>query len=915
MTTTPGPRSLGRGIVIPAGTDPPAPWASTPRVRIATDVLGDGDRRAALIDRLQRTWVRREPVVVEWALDDEALAAREVDERPVWSVPVDFLFPLERLRFLVFSNNYDARHGAPRWWWATKAARSVGAVPGGDADVVLPGGTPAWIDGGPRQPLPPVDVPVIHGETIEAGRIDAVPDVDRIGPVEGLAADQLDAVHHRAGPARVIAPAGSGKTRTLGARLRHLIDTLGAEPRFVMAVAYNTKAADQLRARVGADRSTVRTIHSLGWAILTEAQPDLDLVDELEVRAEFERLVSVPRRANADPIGPYLEALDDVRAALRDPRLVEASRDDVAGFAEAFERYRDRMYRRRRVDHGEQIYGAIEALLGDPALRARWQRRCRHLLVDEFQDLTPAYLLLLRLVAAPELDAFGVGDDDQVIYGYAGADPGFLIDFDAYFPGAAHHALTRNYRCPADVVDGAATLLSYNRRRIDKMIEPVKTSVGLEVVTHDGADLANVAADLVERRIAEGARPDEVAVLARVNSTLIPIKAALVERDIPTNDLLDGGSLRRTTVRALLAWIRIALEPDRIDRNTVLATVRRPARGLTTLARELLTRSRYDLDDLHDIGDRLDGKQAARWAAYIADLQAAGTIARTDDAPELLAFLIDEVGLGASARTLDSGRSNASRSGHVDDLVAVRRAGALHPTLVDLVPWLRTALDRPPQADGVTLSSVHRVKGMEWPTVIVFGADRGAMPHALATDIEEERRIFHVAITRAIDTAVVLADAARPSRFLAELHGTAPKASAEPITAPAPMPLPTTLVVGATVRLRGGYEGTIVEIGTERVTIELPTGAEVDVDIPEIVEVFPPAAPDAELVERLRRWRLDTSRRLGVPAYIVFNDRTLEAIAASRPADERALLAVPGIGEKKLEAYGDEILSIVATSA
>ncbi|HHC08253.1 MAG TPA: ATP-dependent helicase, partial [Actinobacteria bacterium] len=235
MTTFPGPARLGRGVVVPVGVEPPEPWRRSPRLRLDEgSVEGAGE----LVDRLHRAWVTREPVVVEWDLPDDALAAAEVDSRPVWSLPADFLFPRERLRFLVFSNNYDARRGAPRWWWATKASRLVGAEPGGDADVVLPDGSIAWIDGGPREAG--LGSAVIHGETISLGRLDPVP-AGRPPPGAELDDAQLAAVAHRAGPARVIAPAGSGKTRTLAARLRHLLDGIGVEPELVVAVAYNAR--------------------------------------------------------------------------------------------------------------------------------------------------------------------------------------------------------------------------------------------------------------------------------------------------------------------------------------------------------------------------------------------------------------------------------------------------------------------------------------------------------------------------------------------------------------------------------------------------------------------------------------------------------------------------------------------------
>jgi DNA helicase-2/ATP-dependent DNA helicase PcrA len=787
----------------------------------------------------------------------------------------------------------------------------------------LADGAPAWIDGGPRQPIPPLGVAVISGESIDLRRSDAMPPASppRDG---GLAPDQLDAVAHLVGPARVIAPAGSGKTRTLAARLRHLVDERGVEPESVTALAYNARAAAELRDRLAADRSMVRTIHSLGWAILNEAIPGLELIDEGEVRNVLGRLIAVPRRANADPMGPYVEALEQVRAGLVDPEDVEADRDDIPGFASVFEEYRGRLYGRGRVDHGEQIYGAIEALVRDPALRARWQHRIRHLLVDEFQDLTPAYLLLVRLVASPQLQVFGVGDDDQVIYGYAGADPGFLIDFERYFPGAGEHALEVNYRCPPDIVTAASHVLDYNDRRIDKAIRAARSGGDeqtLFVERSDGAELAAAAADRIARWLDEGVAPAQVAVLTRVNSSLIPVKAALVERGIPTADLLDARSLQRTTLRAMFAWLRIGLRPERISRQDALEAVRRPARGLTTVARDLLTRSHLDLDDLVALGARLDGKQAERWDQLADDLVAVAAVAARNDAGETMRTLIEDIGLASSARNLDAGRTNASRSSHLDDLVAVRRAAALHDALDDFVPWLRSAIERPSSADGVVLSSVHRVKGMEWPRVLLFGADRATMPHELADDIEEERRVFHVAITRAIDQVVILADKDRPSRFLGELDGSASRRK-EPAPArrerlPRRRPDTKHVYVGDEVTISGGYSGGVVGINGDKISVRLETGADLIVPVADVLAVTVSTAPDAggepdpALVEALRMWRRETSDRLAVPAYVVMHDATMEAIAAVKPTTERQLINVPGIGPAKLEAYGDEILALV----
>lgn len=914
MPAIPGPVALGRGVVVRAGAEPPEPWASAPRIAVEGAALTDPAALDELVGELHRAWVARRPAVIEWGIDDDAVAGAETVDLPPWDLDPAFLFPLERLRFLAFTNNYDARDGTPRWWWTVKAAKA-GVTEGGDGDGVTPDGTPVWIDGGPRQALRTDDHPIIHGETVELGRLDPV-----LPPADpdpgGLAPDQLEAVAHDVGPARIIAPAGSGKTRTLVARLRHLLDDRGWPEQHTVVLAYNRRAADELVERLGIGRRMVRTIHSLGWEILKEARPGLQLVSEGDVRNLLTSLIQIPRRPNADPVGPYLEALDSVRIGLRDPELVEAERDDVAGFAEAFDRLRDRMYRRGGVDHGEQIYGAIESLLADPALRARWQARCRHLLVDEFQDLTPAYLLLIRLVASPQLDVFGVGDDDQVIYGYAGADPAYLIDFESLFPGAGAHALSVNYRCPPDVVAAASTLLGYNTRRIDKTITaaaPAGSQAGLRVVTM-GGPLAVSAAEHIAGLIAAGADPTDIAVLTRVNAALIPMKAALREAGIESNDLLSADSLNRTTVRALFSWLRLGLHPERMGRGDVIEAARRPSRGLATIARELVTRRHLDLSDLVDLGERLDGKQYERWHDFIADVERVADVAQAGTTAAAIDLVLDHIGLTSSASTLDSSRSNASRSGHVDDLVAVRRAADLHPDLATFHAWLADHTAARPSPGGVTLSSIHRVKGMEWPHVIVFGADRGAMPHDLSDDHEEERRVFHVAITRAIQQVSVYADAARPTRYLRELDGSAPKEKApairttrtrkEPSMAPA---------IGDLVTLRGGIRGTITAVDGTGLEVRLDTGATMESRIRDVVALVRPteAGFDQAIFEALRAWRREVSQRQGVPAYVILHDRTLEEIAARRPDTEAELATIAGIGPSKLEHYGEDLLAVV----
>ncbi|MGH9182779.1 MAG: ATP-dependent helicase, partial [Acidimicrobiales bacterium] len=792
--TAPGPPSLGRGVVVGAGDPVPPPWSGAP-----VTVVDDAALRepASTVAALHDAWARRRPVTVLLAVDPGQFREPASWRAEPWTVPADFEPWTDRLHFLVWANAYDARGGGePVWWWARKALR-LGAATGGPADVVLPDGRPAWVDGGPRAPLDPaaVGAVVVHRESLELGRLTTVP--APVGPTADLAPDQVAAVAHQVGPARVVAPAGSGKTRVLTERLRHLLVDRGWEREVVLAVAYNKAAQLELEDRCAALRPRVSTLNALGYRLVSEARGRTPpVLDEREVRRLLDRLVPRRRRrANLDPLGAYLEALSAVRLGLRDPAQVEDERDDVPGLAEIFAPYRAALAEAGAIDFDEQVYAAVEALLADGTLRRRAQAGCRHLLVDEFQDLTPAHLLLLRLLSVPGLDVFGVGDDDQVIYGYAGADPGFLIGFDARFPAAGSHLLEVNYRCPAPVVAAARSLLSYNRRRVAKEIRAgpaAEPDPGALVVRHHPSDQGAAAvAEVVGGWLAEpGVAGTDVAVLARVGSALLAPHVALAEAGVPLFSSLRPDVLERTGLRAALAYLRIGADPGHIQGEDVVEVLRRPSRGLPRwFPDRLRRRSRWDLAGLRAVAASVPERAAGQVHRLVDDLELVAAAAE-GTTRQVLVAIRDGVGLGGAMGQLDGSRGGGEGSSHLDDLEALEQVAGLHPEPATFEPWLRALLRRETVPDGVTLSTVHRVKGREWDRVAVFGVTAGLMPHRLAVDGEEERRVLHVALTRARRRAVLLADADRPSPFLAELAGTAPTGPLGALDGAVPPPRP-----------------------------------------------------------------------------------------------------------------------------
>jgi DNA helicase II / ATP-dependent DNA helicase PcrA len=981
----PGPEELGRGLVVLPGAAGPGAFANAPRVTIDEAVLASPEGAAATAAVLHEAWDGRRRVVIELDVPLETLRAPEAERRPPYELDPGFTFERERLQFLVWANTYDGRKdGEPIWWHGVRASR-IGAALGGPADVLLPDGTPAWCDGGPRRPVDGVDTVVVHRDSIDAGLLTPA----RLRPPQAeLAPDQLAAVAHPGGPARIIAPAGSGKTRVLTERIRHLLVDRGHEPQLVTAVAYNVMAAEQLRERTAGFRPTIRTLNSLGLNVCSR-RGDWRIADEPFCREVLSGLVKTARKVGTDPLAPYLDALATIRLGLVPPEKAEDLHPDAAGIAAAFPAYRDALHANGRLDFDEQIYNAVELLLADPDLRAEVRGEARTLLVDEFQDLTPAHLLLIRLVAGPAADVFGVGDDDQVIYGYAGADPGFLLDYRNYFPGAATYDLQVNYRCPPAVVDAARTLLGHNIRRIDKTIHAAPARPA-ETVPHDdtSADGAGVAAleaartrlaappadalvvrtvpnddmgpvtvEIVRQWIDAGVALSDMAVLTRVNSSLLPVQLLLDEANIPCRAAVGPWILERAGTAAALAYLRIAADPNRITRADLRATVRRPSRKISPKAIDMLAReAATSLRSIRGLAEWLADKEvfakdSDRVDAYASDLEA---LAQAMSKPgnttaDLLRLVRDTIGLGEAMETLDASKGALDRSSNGDDLAALLQVAHLHPEGATFETWLHQKLAGARSSNGesgngasepmVHLATVHRVKGREWSRVVIFGADAGLFPHRLSIDTEEERRIFHVAITRAKDQAVVLADAASPSPFVDELHRPAPPRPAVDPDDPNPfrrltMPSPPAqqtktkkaktsdepcfaALPGAEITLAGGLQATIKEVRRGEALVETKTGSTI-VSFGsairangENVRLVAPADRVEAAIAALKAWRTALAKEEGKPPYVYLSDAHMIGIAERDPDTLDRLARCKGIGPGKLDAYGETLLALL----
>jgi DNA helicase II / ATP-dependent DNA helicase PcrA len=895
VETLAGPDRLGRCLLVRPGAIVPDPWAAAPVVRLqaaATD--------PALVARLHTAWSRRERLVVE--LEGELPGADPVLVVPFWTLGPGTELPGERLRFLLTANTVDARDPAGPRFEPVGRAVALGARTGGPADVTLPDGTSAWADGGPLEPHDPASTgghPVVPRPHLVAGRLLAV-GADR-APTAALAPDQLAAVAHIRGPARIIAPAGSGKTRVLTERTRHLVRDRDLTAAAVSLVAYNRRARDEMVARLGdVPGLDIRTLNSLALAIANGDGPfrrpraggGRRTIDERAARDRLEQFVQLGRRrANTDPLEEWVDALAAARLGLRSPDDIEDEYPGVTDFERILGEYRDDLRRRGELDFDEQILAALEVLLTDPGARETARAACPVLLIDEFQDLTPAHLLLVRLLAGPACEVFAVGDDDQTIYGYAGASPDWLVDFTRWFPGAADHPLTVNYRCPPEVVDAAVNLLSHNRRRVRKEIHaaPGREPDGHGLVVRRTAEPHLDLVAHVTALLAGGVPAGHIAVLSRVNAALLPPLVHLEEAGVPVRRPpgLSVSLLTRSGTRAALAWLRLAAAPEqRLDSADLADAVRRPPRGLSGKLGEWIAEQR-SVKELHRLAGRLaSDRDADKVTGFADDLTRLRQAAEAGaDAARLLDLVYDDIGLLGAASQLDSAQRAARRAAHSDELLALRAVAELHPDPSTLGPWLEQRLAAPRPTDaadgpaGVTLNTIHTTKGLEWPHVVVHDVRSGLYPHQLATDVEEERRIFHVGITRA-SASVLVTVTDPPSPFVGQL--------AEARAGDLPWPAEPTPASPAAAP--GG--------GRRSAPAPAPTV---------------PDTPEAHaLRDLLKRWRAERAKGEGVPAYVVFSDATLDAIVVATPGSLAALGRVKGIGPAKLDRYGDEILGIIA---
>lgn len=623
----------------------------------------------------------------------------------------------------------------------------------------------------------------------------------------GLNPPQAEAVQTTEGPLLVLAGAGTGKTSVLTRRIAYILMTHSAQPHQILAVTFTNKAAKEMAERteklVGhpVTGMWLGTFHRLGnrflrqHAELVGLRPDfviLDMDDQARVVTEIIKDLNLdsqqfPTRLVTSLLGRYKDNAWRPEDVPHDEARALANRA-----REVYMEYQSRLQKLNAVDFGDLLLHPLTVLQSHDALREMYQQRFRYILVDEYQDTNTVQYLWLKLLAQGHKNICVVGDDDQSIYAWRGAQVGNILNFETDFPGAHTIRLEQNYRSTGHILAAANAVIANNRQRHGKNLW-TDAGHGCPLELHpllDDREEARFVADAAQRHLRDGGALNDVAILVRTTSQTRSLEEAFMRAGLPytmvgglrfyeRKEIKDAIAYLRLihNLRDDLAFVRAVGVPKRGIGDTTLAGVseasRRTDSGLFAAAQHLLSQGEITARTAQQLGHFLG--QVERWRSLQAE------------PAQLMELVLEESGYAEMLRndkTKDDGQDAKAR---MDNLKELLRALSDYPDVqgfLDHVALVADA-DNVDDADTVKMMTIHAAKGLEYPLVFLPGFEEGLFPHQRVLNdegqkgLEEERRLAYVAITRAKQRCVISFAHARrmwgqylagaPSRFLVEI--------------------------------------------------------------------------------------------------------------------------------------------------
>lgn len=608
-----------------------------------------------------------------------------------------------------------------------------------------------------------------------------------------LNAEQEEAVGHFEGPCLVLAGAGSGKTRVLTTRVCQLIGEHGVPPDRIMAVTFTNKAAGEMRERVasmlgGEPRGIwMGTFHALGARLLRRHAPELGWTRGFAIRDAEQSLREVKRAQIAAEVNPkrwrpkaIRNCISDAKNTLVGPRAFVEEHGDgldllMRQAARVYPVYQESLRDQDAMDFDDLLMLPVRLLEGNEGLRTTYQRRFAFLLVDEYQDTNRAQFRFLELLAREHRNLMVVGDDDQSIYGWRGADIRNILDFERCFPGARVVRLEQNYRSTEVILGAANAVISENVYRKAKTLRTDQS--GGEAVTclESGSEMdeARWIVEEIERRMLADPALDhrDFAVLYRTNAQARAMEDRFWRRGVPYQIVGGVRFYERREIQDVLAYLRLIANPRDLDAFERVVNYPRRGVGRVSLRRLLAFALEEGIGAL-EAADRaaeipdLGGAARRGLSGLAALIRNHSILAATHTAGDVVEALIDELRLVRLLRA--EGPEGDDRAENVKELVAAARQ--FESESLDLEETERDAftdlglflqhvalvadIDRHDAgADAVTLMTLHSSKGLEFPVVFISGMEEGLFPLGRSYDeeetLEEERRLFYVGITRA----------------------------------------------------------------------------------------------------------------------------------------------------------------------
>ena len=616
--------------------------------------------------------------------------------------------------------------------------------------------------------------------------------------LEGLNAQQREAVAHTEGPLLILAGAGSGKTRVITHRIAHIITSRHVPPSAVLAVTFTNKAANEMRERVSALLEGVRldsspnvsTFHSFCVRMLRRDGDPLarirpgftrrftiyDDEDQIQIIKAAYRALGLDEKEFMQ----YRAALSRISHAKnlkQTPQDLykDAVNPETEKLAAVFEEYEKALHNSNALDFDDLLLEAVRLLRHDDATRENWNRRLSYVMIDEYQDTNRSQYELMRLLTESHGNVCVVGDEDQSIYSWRGADIRNILDFERDFPNARTIRLEQNYRSTKNILAAAGAVVENNKARKGKKLW-TDAGTGEPLGLYAGFDAENEAlfiADTTEKHLASNPG-DHVAVLYRTNSQSRQIEEALRRYGRKYNVVGGFSFYQRAEIKDTVAYLKLAV--SNTDSVSLMRVINTPARGIGRTTVEQIERyaREHGLSLWEAIGGIIDDqalstRSQSALVVFRNLVQELSLVASTSSLPDLVRFILERTGYRRMLQQEKTPESE-TRLENLDELVnAAAEAAERGESVSDFLDHAALVAEADSFDEGapVTLMTLHNAKGLEFPVVFLSGMELGLFPHSRSMNseeaLEEERRLCYVGMTRARQRLILTLGAISPA--------------------------------------------------------------------------------------------------------------------------------------------------------